>query len=274
MFSYQHIYHAGNKADVMKHLVLVALLDTLCASDQALFLMDAFAGRGVYDFTTPEATKTPEFKDGIRRLYGRIRGHRVVDNYLSLQYTRNKTATNALRFFAGSARIMATYLRARDRLVACEMHPREFKYLDKILTPFAGASALAEDAFDTLNRLLPPGEKAGLILIDPSYEIKGEYARIAAAVADAHRRWPEGVIAVWYPLLHDARHVALTDALSVAHLPRWQEEWVFADQTGRGMHGSGMVVINPPDGFTAHWQGVSDLVLPVLDDRTLDDDMT
>jgi 23S rRNA (adenine2030-N6)-methyltransferase len=245
MLSYQHAYHAGNAADVHKHALLAAMLDYLAAKPKPLTYLETHAGRGLYRLDAPEALKTGEAAAGIGRLERWFPpGH---------PYLRALAMVRALHgagAYPGSPLVAASLLRPGDRMHLAELHPQEVAALRAAMAGRA-ADIRAEDGFAMARALLPPTPRRGLLLIDPSWEVKSDYARMSALVAALHRRWPVGVIALWYPLLGAAPHAAMLAALEALGLPgALRHEVAFAPaRPGHGMTGSGLFVVNAPYGL-------------------------
>lgn len=246
MLSYQHHYHAGNFADVHKHLALSLALRTLQRKSSALMIMDTHAGRGRYALTAPAAARTAEFRDGIGRLWAVTDLPPALDDYLV--QVRACNPADALRVYPGSPLIARALLRSQDRLVLCERHPAEYQALRDILGRDRQVAVHRRDGFEALAALLPPREKRGLVLIDPSYEVKSEYRRVVEALVEAHRRWPQGRFLVWYPLLPAASHRDLLRRLARSGIRRilQSELQVRAPQDAPGLYGSGLLLVNPP----------------------------
>lgn len=273
MFSYQHIYHAGNAADVHKHLWLVAVLEYLRRKDRPVCWIDTHGGRGLYDLRTPEAKKLAEYKSGflaVRRAFEtRADLPLVLRLYLGLAGRINKGGET--EFYPGSSLIAAHMLGEGDALYSFDMHPREIPHLQAALKSFKCASARREDGYKALKAMIPPPQKRGGVLIDPSYEVKGEYAQVLEAVCAALKKWPQGVFMIWYPLLPAGAHKALADGCAELAGGRTgieilADEWIFRDPAanGRGLYGSGMIVVNPPYTTPETMAELKSLVLPVL----------
>ncbi len=267
MLSYQHAYHAGNRADLHKHAVLAALLAQLTRKPRPITYLESHAGRGLYDLGSAEAAKTGEAAEGIARAEP------------SGAYAQALAATRAVHgpaAYPGSPAIAAALLRPDDRILLCELHPGEHAALKAALG--ARAEIHRRDGHEGLPALCPPSPRRGLALIDPSYEVKSEYAEAAETACATLARWPEGVVLVWYPILPEARHHVLTDRL--ARLPglvisetrflRRPERGITGRGitgrgiTGRGMTGSGLAILNPPYGTEAAIAAVLDPFSEIL----------
>jgi len=245
MLSYRHGFHAGNWADVHKHVALMLLLGHLRRKPKPFCVIDVFAGDGVYDLTSPEARKTGEFKLGIGRIHRRADGPPGVAEFLDA--LRASDIEGALATYPGSPALARGALRDRDRLILCERHPTAYARLAAWARGDARLAVHRRDAFVALKALLPPSIRRGLVLVDPSYEVKADYENVAAALAQGLRRWTAGIHALWYPVLPEGRHVALVAAM--ADLPA---ERVLLTQIAppappaTGLQGAGLIVVNPP----------------------------
>jgi 23S rRNA (adenine2030-N6)-methyltransferase len=247
--NYRHAFHAGNFADVMKHVCLVALLRGLARKDSAWFYLDTHAGAGDYDLASAPAQKTGEYRHGIGRL---LRAPRPLPaplaDYLDLIAPLLGDGDSPRRY-PGSPLIAAALARPQDRLVACELNPLEFE----ALTDACGGAVHAQrtDGYQALKALLPPRERRGLTLIDPPYERPDEFARLPGELVVAHRRFATGVYALWYPLKDEAPVAGLKRALKAAGLRRLLEVELRLTLLAQGgiLHGCGLLVLNPPWGF-------------------------
>ncbi len=254
MLSYQHIYHAGNMADVQKHLWLITVLQYLTKKDKPFLWVDTHAGRGLYDLQSDEAQKIKEYESGILRFYDDLIN--ANDLPAPLAFYREKIADlnkskDQLTIYPGSAYLAAKILRPTDKLYAFDLHKGEYPYLEKTLKNYIHSTTRFEDGFKGLKSIIPPKTiKRGGVLIDPSYEIKDEYANTAQAVINAYTKWPQGIYMIWYPILDKAFHFDLTEPLKALNLPDENftiDEWHFGD-VKKGMKGTGMVILNPPYG--------------------------
>jgi len=241
VLSYQHAYHAGGPADVHKHIVLAELLARLTEKPRGLSYVETHAGRGLYDLAAPEAAKTGEAAAGIARLapdagtpFGR-----------ALAAARAAGGASA---YPGSPLVAKALLRPQDRLTLMELHPAEHAALKATLAT-DGTAIHRRDGFEGALALAPFAPRRGLVLVDPSYEVKSDYAAAAAFVRRLVARWPEATVLVWYPLLPAARHHALRAGL--APLAVAFDEAPFAVPPARGMTGSGLALVNAPHGSAA-----------------------
>lgn len=244
MLSYQHGYHAGSLADVHKHALVAHMLDYLALKDKPLSYLETHAGRALYDLGGPEALKTGEAAQGIGRV-----AEWFGDDH---PYTRALTATRAehgAMAYPGSPMIAALLLRAQDTIHLAERHPAEHAALAEAMLPFA-ALVHHRDGFEMAQALTPPTPRRGMMLIDPSFETAADYATIPRFIGQIARKWNVGVIALWYPVLTDARHGEMLAALEQAHPGALRHEVRFAPaRPGHRMVGSGLFVINPPFGL-------------------------
>jgi 23S rRNA (adenine2030-N6)-methyltransferase len=266
--NYRHAFHAGNFADVMKHVCLVALLRGLVRKDSAWFYLDTHAGAGDYDLTATPAQKTGEYRLGITRLLnapGPLPP--ALADYLAV-IRPLLGGGDAVRRYPGSPLIAAALARPQDRLAACELNPLEFEALQAAC---GGAVHVQRaDGYQALKALLPPRERRGLTLIDPPYERPDEFARLAGELVAAHRRFATGVYALWYPLKDEAPVAGLKRALKAAGLRRLLtvELRLTPLPTGGILHGCGVLVLNPPWGFVEQMQTAMPALAKILSPDT------
>ena len=243
MLSYQHGYHAGNPADVHKHGLLAFMLSYMVSKDKPLTYIETHAGRALYDLEDAAARKTGEATQGIARLAGCFGSDHPYAQVL--EQTRAQHGATA---YPGSPLIAATLLRPDDRLHLAELHPQEYEALDFAMSAHGG-KCYRQDGFALAQSLCPPTPRRGMILIDPSYEIKSDYTDIPRRIGLMHRAWNVGVICLWYPLLRNGSHAPMLEALARAHPEALRHEVAFPPaRPGHGMIGSGLFVINPPYG--------------------------
>ncbi|MDO3386541.1 23S rRNA (adenine(2030)-N(6))-methyltransferase RlmJ [Gilvimarinus sp. SDUM040013] len=245
MLSYRHAYHAGNHADVFKHLCLTLILEKLLEKDKPLTYMDSHAAAGLYNLDGDMAQKTQEYAEGIKRLLNASSSLPVGQSYLSLVDTLYRSGR-----YPGSPAIAAHMLRDKDKLQLIELHNTEFANLHQQFRRDARVSCHHRDGFEGVQALCPPTPRRGMLLIDPPYEQQNEYDRVIQCVKNLHRRWATGTLAIWYPLLGRARNqadglLARLTSLKPANL-FVAELWIKAQSEDYGMHGSGMAVINLP----------------------------
>ena len=271
MLSYRHAFHAGNHADVLKHSVLLALLDHLGHKDKPLTLVDTHAGAGRYALDSAQADKTGEWRDGIARLYTRQPLPDLLERYRRAVLAFNRGGE--LRFYPGSPMLLHGALRAEDRLRLFELHPTDFGFLEKAFAATDRRVALVrEDGFHGLKSLLPPPSRRALVVVDPAYERRDEYRFLIDAMKDSLKRFPAGCYAIWYPRVQKTEAKQLVERLQKLAPPAWLHVWLDVTRPSRdgfGMHGSGLFIINPP------WTLPQTLaeVMPVLQARLgLDDD--
>lgn len=244
MLSYQHAYHAGNPADVHKHAVLAELLTLLTAKDRGISYVETHAGRGLYDVSGEEALKTGEAAQGIAQ----------VSLNPDAPYAQALAAVRAQygqTAYPGSPLIARHLLRPQDHITLMELHPAEHKALTANLPAGQGGApnnpqiaCHFRDGYEGVLALSPLTPRRGLVLIDPSYEVKSEYDQVVEFVRALHVKWPEAAIVVWYPVLRAGRHHTLLEGLSP--LKPTLSAVAFSLKQGRGMTGSGLIIINPP----------------------------
>ncbi len=263
MLSYRHAFHAGNPADVLKHLVLFKLLVYLMRKDKPLCYIDTHAGAGGYDLDSAEAEKNHEYAAGIGRLWSATDLPEGLADYLAL--VKEYNPHGQLQRYPGSPWIARTLLRATDRLFLYELHPAEISRLQKTMAGDRRIKIYQQDGYEAVTSLLPPQERRGLVLIDPPYECKQDYTRVVKFLQLAVRRFATGVYALWYPVVDRARIQYLEKVLTASGIRRIQlyELGVSPDRPGYGMTASGLVVINGPWGLQEDLQGL----LTVLQSR-------
>ncbi len=257
MLSYQHGYHAGGLADVHKHAALLLALRHLRAKPSPFCVIDTHAGAGAYDLAGPQAAKTGEWREGIGRLLagGPARSEGLAAYLAAVRAFAGAGATGeaGLARYPGSPLVALGGMRATDRLIALELHPAEHAALAAALARRRNVHLHRRDGFEGLVALVPPLERRGLVLIDPSYEVKDDYARVPAVVARALRRWRGGIYLAWYPILPEGRHAALLEgfaAIAADGVPVLAAE-LRGPARLRGLVGSGFAAVNPPHGFDA-----------------------
>lgn len=251
MLSYRHAYHAGNFADVHKHVVLTLVLEALRRKDKPFFVLDTHAGTGHYDLRGALADKLREYEAGIARLWPVDPKGPLPPLYCQALLAENPHP-KPLRRYPGSPACIHAALRPGDRAVCVELHSSDYPALSRYVARLSRARLVAEqgDGLAAIAARLPPHERRGLVLIDPSYEVKADYEAVAIALLDGHRRWATGIYALWYPLLEGStRSEELCARLQQSGVRKILQSELLLHEPGsgeRGMYGSGMLVINAP----------------------------
>jgi 23S rRNA (adenine2030-N6)-methyltransferase len=250
MLAYRHAFHAGNHADVLKHYIFVQLLRHFNQKDKGYRVVDTHAGAGGYSLEGGPAHKRDEFEQGIARLWGRPDLPPAVADYVGL--VRQFNGGTRLSQYPGSPAFAQMLRRPQDELRLFELHPTDHKILSSYLGGEPGVQVKLADGFASLKSQLPPPTRRGLLLIDPPYEIKTDYARVLAAVREALLRFADGTVMVWLPQLQLLEAAQLPQRLKAAAGPA-KKGWLFArltvgtpDARGFGMFGSGVFICNPP----------------------------
>lgn len=245
MLSYQHIYHAGNLADVQKHALLAVMLGYMTQKSKPLSYLETHAGRGLYDLSADEALKTGEAEAGISSVKDWFDGnhpyHKALEKVCSLY---GEAA------YPGSPMLAEALLRRGDKMHLAELHPQEGEALSATMMG-SGAKVYEQDGFEMAQSICPPDPRRGLLLIDPSYEIKADYETLPRFIGALHRKWNVGVIALWYPILENGAHKPMLAALETQDLPKvLRHEVRFPPvREGHRMIGSGMFIVNTPYGL-------------------------
>jgi 23S rRNA (adenine2030-N6)-methyltransferase len=251
--NYRHAYHAGNHADVLKHLVLVRVLSYLRSKDKPLAVLDAHAGVGLYDLSGAEAFKTGEWKEGIGRLLERTligEAAKLAMPYLDIVRAVNGGGT--LRQYPGSPEIMSRLLRSADRLLLNELHPEDFNTVSVRYASDYRVRVLQEDATTAVKAQLPFVEKRGLVLIDPAFEVTDETDRVVRLVEQGLKRMETCCFLIWYPVKTANFAELFCQAIgSISPKPKLKMELIVRQAfDGGGLAGSGLICINPP--WTLH----------------------
>ena len=249
--NYQHAFHAGNFADVHKHAVLARILVHLRQKPAAFRVIDSHAGAGRYDLLADEASRGGEWHNGIARLWSEIDRLPQACRDLLAPYLEAVASCNAggsLRTYPGSPLIVQHLLRSQDRLIACELEPKSFAVLDAALRGDRRAKTQAINGWTALGAYVPPKERRGLVLVDPPFEDRADFTRLAEALAVAHRKWSTGTFMLWYPIKSREAPDALgrrLGRLGIAKILR-SELIVGPVREDAGLAGSGLIVVNPP----------------------------
>ena len=252
MFSSRHAFHAGNHADVLKHAILVHVLDYFNRKDAPYWVIDTHAGAGLYALDSDWANKNAEFADGVARLWDRDDLPPLLADYV--ERIRDYNPDGRLRHYPGSPWLTMDALRDRDRLRLFEMHPTESGVLARNLDQRdrqiqRQTTIYGTDGFEGLKAMLPPPTRRGAVLIDPSYEDKQDYRRTLTAVKEGVKRFATGTYAVWYPLVQRREVTEMTRQLERLPVKSWLHATLSVKRPagdGFGLHGSGMFLVNPP----------------------------
>lgn len=254
MLSYQHSYHAGNLADVHKHSLLAWALSYMTRKDKPLSYLETHAGRGLYDLSDDAAVKTGEAAKGIP-----IAADWFIADHPYMQVLRAIRDKNGADAYPGSPLVAAEILRPMDNIHLSELHPQEFAALQTNMAPYGGIYR-QRDGWEMALSLCPPDPRRGLLLIDPSFEVKSDYQDIPGIMAKVHRKWGVGVQMLWYPILTDAPHHPMIKALQAAIPDGIAHEVRFPPaRPGHRMVGSGLFVVNAPYGLAEEAARISKL---------------
>ncbi|MET0221495.1 MAG: 23S rRNA (adenine(2030)-N(6))-methyltransferase RlmJ [Tardiphaga sp.] len=266
--NYRHAFHAGNFADVIKHLVLVRILSHLQDKPAPFRIVDSHAGAGLYDLSGDEATRSGEWTEGIARMMqARFTEESTPLVAAYLDIVRSFNQPRELKAYPGSPLIARAMMRPQDRMVCCEVEPAARKQLIKALRKDEQARVVDLDGWVALPAFVPPNERRGVVLIDPPFEDKNEFVRLGDVFAQTYGKWPTGIYVIWYPAKSRratdelAQHVAATAAGSATPGKCMRLEFSVAPQTADGaLTSAGLLVVNPP------WKLAAELkdILPQL----------
>ena len=247
--NYRHAFHAGNFADVFKHAVLCRILNYLRAKPAPFRVIDTHAGAGLYDLASVEASRGGEWQTGIGRLMAVELAPPVaalLAPYLEVVGALNERGR--LKTYPGSPALVRAWLRAQDRLIACEIEPQAAAALRQNLRGDVRIKTLDIDGWTALGAYVPPKERRGLVLVDPPFEDEGDFRRLVQGLAAAHRKWATGIYALWYPIKGTAERDALAKSLrrqGIAKILR--SELIVAPLSDPDrLNGCGMILVNPP----------------------------
>jgi 23S rRNA (adenine2030-N6)-methyltransferase len=245
--NYQHIYHAGNFADIAKHVGLLYCLEALKRKDSAFFVLDSHSGRGFYDLQAPEARKSAEAERGIQRLIEKSIGDAALRDYFNAIRARKD---KRLARYPGSPALIAAGLRLQDRALFVELLPAEARAAAREVESQGRVRTEIGDGYAALKAFLPPEERRGLVLIDPPYESLDELKTMLRAFAEAYLRWPTGIYLIWYPIRSAAQRSMVHQRFEALNIPKilYADLAIHPDDAGVGLAGSGLMVINPPFG--------------------------
>jgi len=262
--NYKHIYHAGNFADVAKHVGLMYCLGALQRKDAAFFVLDSHAGRGYYDLQAAEARKSGEAERGIQRLIEtRIGSEQLAGYFATIRARRGKR----LARYPGSPALIAGCLRPQDRALFVELMPAEARAAEREIESPGRVRTEIGDGYAALKAFLPPEERRGLVLIDPPYESLDELKLMLQAFADAYHRWASGIFLMWYPIRSATQRSMVHARFEALQIPKmlFADLAIHPDDAGVGLAGSGLMIVNPPygtdeylrDAYTAIHSGIA-----------------
>ena len=257
MLAYRHAFHAGNHADVLKHVVLVQVLRYMARKDKPFTLVDTHAGAGGYSLEGRFARKKAEYEHGVARLWSRPDLPAPLADYIELVRRFNgggaQAATVRLAQYPGSPAFAQMLLRPQDRLRLYELHSTDHRILAAYLGRHPNTQVAQADGFAALRGELPPPSRRGVVLIDPSYELKSDYAKVVGALREALTRFADGSVIVWYPQLTTLESAQLPQRLQASSDALAKKGWLHArltvqqpDARGFGLIGSGVFIANPP----------------------------
>jgi len=249
MLSYRHGFHAGNHADVLKHCVLISVLDYMAQKNTPFVYVDTHAGAGMYSLQDAWAEKTRDYETGITRLWplsGSPDMPPVLQAYLHKIHELNPGGE--LQQYPGSPWIAESMLRRDDRARLFELHPNEYKNLHELFARNKRFKTEQRDGFQGLNEVMPPIERRAVTLIDPSYEVKADYQTVVQTVKAAHKKFNTGIYLIWYPVLSRQQINRFEQAFIDSGMRNIMlaELCIRADVEHVGMTGSGMIIVNPP----------------------------
>jgi 23S rRNA (adenine2030-N6)-methyltransferase len=257
MLAYRHAFHAGNHADVLKHLVLVQLMRHLALKDKGYRIVDTHAGAGLYSLGSAQALTKGEFLHGIGRLWASAQPPPLVADYL--QQLRALNTDGLLRLYPGSPQLAQRLMRPQDQLRLFELHPADHQALRGLLGGLPNIELRQTDGFAALKSQLPPPTRRALVLVDPSYEGHADYDHVVDTLRDALQRFAQGVYMVWYPVVSKPGAAAMLKELKALAPQGWLHARLTLQQTdalGFGLAGSGILVINPPYTLNAQLRSV------------------
>lgn len=246
MLSYRHIYHAGNHADILKHLVASQICRHLTKKDAPFFYLDTHAGIGLYELASDQAQLNQEYDTGISRLMERHDLPEPLEHFVEI--VKELNPDGELSVYPGSPMVVNHYLRQKDKMHLCELHPNDYPLLASLFPKKRVANVVKDDGFLAVKAMLPPPQKRGFVLMDPPYEVKNDYQKVVKALEDGYKRFNQGTYAIWYPVLNRRQADDLLNAVAGTKIRNTLllELNIRGTETKRGMAGSGMIVVNPP----------------------------
>ena len=270
MLSYRHAFHAGNHADVLKHCVLMLVLEYVTQKDKPFLYVDTHAGAGLYDLQSDWAKKTRDFDTGIGRIWQLDVTNIPEGMHGYLRAIKALNPQGDLHEYPGSPWLAQTMLREQDKARLFELHSKEYHYLQLLFARSKQIKTEHRDGFQGLSAVLPPAERRAVILVDPPYEVKADYQTVVESVKAAYKKFSTGIYLLWYPVVNRKFINRIERELADSGIRNilLAELAISADAEEAGMTASGMIIINPP------WQLQDALkkVLPYLQQELASDD--
>jgi 23S rRNA (adenine2030-N6)-methyltransferase len=251
--NYRHIFHAGNFADVAKHVALLYCLDALKRKDAGFFALDSHAGGGYYDLQAAEVKKSGEAENGIQRLIKtRLDAQPLAPYFAAVRAKKGKR----LARYPGSPVLIASSLRPQDRAIFVELIASEARAISRDIDSAGRIRMETGDGYEAMRSFLPPEERRGLVLIDPPYESIDEFKSLLEAFADAYRRWQNGTFLMWYPIRSASQRSRVHARFQTLRIPKMltADLAIHRDDAGVGLAGSGLMIVNPPYGTDDYLQ--------------------
>lgn len=267
MLSYRHSYHAGNHADVLKHIVLTLCIEALKEKEKGFLYLDTHSGAGRYLLQSEYSEKTLEYKEGIEKIWNQNDAPDILAPYFHLLHEFNPNGE--LLYYPGSPLIAKSLLREQDRMNLTELHPTDYPLLHEEFKHDNRVKVLKEDGFQQLKSKLPPITKRGVILVDPSYELKEDYYNMGSFIKEGHRRFATGIYLIWYPVVLRSQVDTMIRKIVETGIKRIDqiEFGIEPDNKQKGMTASGMIVINAPWKLTSQMTEILPWIQTKLDPK-------
>jgi 23S rRNA (adenine2030-N6)-methyltransferase len=240
--NYRHTYHAGNFADVLKHIILIEIIKSLKQKDKPFFYLDTQAGRGIYDLNSEAALKTQEADFGVKKIMRQPNIPQGLEAYVELIKSCQKTPDT----YPGSPLIVRQLLRDQDRMVLTELHPEEFALLKDLFNRDRQVVVQQQDAYQALKAWLPPTPRRGLVLIDPAFEVIDEFDRVIKGLKEALERWQTGIYMIWYPIKDKPSVHQFKRKLKNLGLPLLNVTLQIFPDEAEGLAATGVAILNSP----------------------------
>jgi 23S rRNA (adenine2030-N6)-methyltransferase len=258
--NYRHLYHAGNFADVFKHILLISLIQSLQRKPKPFCYIETHAGRGCYDLTATEAQKNAEFREGASKIWKMRETPDVVTTYKTI--IRQFNQKSGLHFYPGSPTLVKALLRANDRMWLCEWQEEEARQLQQLFIHERKIKVFQQNGYQALKAWLPPLERRGLVFMDPPFEQQTEFKDIINGLQEAYRRWQTGIYAIWYPIKSQAEVTRFHQSLRRTGFEKIliAELCIYPEDVAIRLNGCGLVIVNPP----WQWDEQLQILLPWL----------